>query len=612
MMRRKNLCLLLSGMGALLLAGCGEPKKSNSVSSAASSVVSSIDSSTSIVSEQAKIWSAYNTENLMEDNAYSYNRAAQLSFDALKGEKESAQLMITANAKISSFSFLMGKMSDGNGHSLLAKNFEIYAEYYVSNEVSNEGDAYMGYYPDALIPMNTYIAKKQNFIAKGMNQGIWVVADIPSDAVAGSYTGTGTLTLDDTTYDIPLSMQIRSLSMPKEVHAESAFLLWYNQIGKGEGEDNVTDALKKAYFNTLVDHRMMPDRLPNDDGSESWLQDYVDYVASNPAINSYRLNVPNNKTDAASVTTLLTQLITRNIYLREHGDSTTDLFKKAYFYVNDEPTGETYADVRNNDLIFTNAKTALAPKLASYPELQKSLLSIKNIVTAPYNESLVGSDTKGGVQTWCPQFSEFNSSALRQTYASRQVRANTQRQYGENVWWYGCITPASPFPSYHTDANLINSRLIPWMQYDYGVEGNLYWSVCYYQKYKSGGQVVDRDVWNDANSYEDCCGDGQLLYPGSSYGLTKPISTLRLESIREGNEDYEYFWMFDQKVQQYNAAHSTALKSVDLLQRYFQGLFTDMKPVNASELFASQRSNLLTSLEKMETNLDGTIAELTK
>ena len=249
--------------------------------------------------------------------------------------------------------------------------------------------------------------------------------------------------------------------------------------------------------------------------------------------------------------------------------------------------------MRNNDLIFTNAKKALAPRLAAYPALQKSLLSIKNIVTAPYNESLVGSDTIGGVQTWCPQFSEFNSAALRSIYASRQVKSNTGRAYGENVWWYGCITPASPFPSYHTDANLINSRLLSWMQYDYGVEGNLYWDVCYYQKYQSSGQIIDRDVWTDANSYEDCCGDGQLLYPGSTYGLTKPISTLRLESIREGNEDYEYFYLFDQYVQSYNAAQGTSLKSVDLLQRYYQGLFTDMKPKNAPELFASQRASLL-------------------
>jgi hypothetical protein len=548
----------------------------------------------------------------MQDNSYDYQRVGALNFDGIKGESESAQLMITANEKISSFSFLMGKLTDSAGHTFAAKNFDVYAEWYVSNEVSNEDEAYMGYYPDALIPLSAYISSKQNFIGKGLNQGLWVNATIPTDAVAGTYSGTGELTLDGTVYEIPLTLQIRDLSMPEEVHPQSSFLIWYEQIAIGEGDENATSAMKKAYYNTLVDHRMMPDRLPNDDGSEEWLEDYVDYVASNPKINSYRLNVPNVKTDATKVRSLLTTLIERNIYLRQHGDTTTDLFKKAYFYVNDEPTGSSYDDVRNNDLIFTNAKKDLAPKLADYPDLRKSLLSIKNIVTTPYNESLVGSDTTGGVQTWCPQFTEFNSSVLRATYTSRQKVSNTARAYGENVWWYGCIDPKSPFPSYHTDANLINSRLLSWMQYDYGIEGNLYWDVCYYIKHKSNGDEINRDIWNDPNTYADCNGDGQLLYPGSTYGFKAPISTLRLESIREGNEDYEYFYMINEKVEAYNAAHSTSLVTTSLLSHYFEGLFTDMKPINNPELFASKRSALLDLLEKMNTDLDSAIAELQK
>lgn len=233
-------------------------------------------------------------------------------------------------------------------------------------------------------------------------------------------------------------------------------------------------------------------------------------------------------------------------------------------------------------------------------------------MTTPFNESLVGSDTVGGVQTWCPQFTEFNSPELREKYASRQLVSNTQRASGENVWWYGCITPSSPFPSYHADANLINSRLLSWMQFDYGIEGNLYWDVCYYQKYLSSGRITTRDIWNDSNTYADCNGDGQLLYPGSTYGLKAPISTLRLESIREGNEDYEYFWMIDQKVKAYNLVHSTNLSTPTLLKSFFEGLFTDMKPINTPELFASKRASLLDLAEKMEKDSDSAIAELQK
>ena len=45
-------------------------------------------------------------------------------------------------------------------------------------------------------------------------------------------------------------------------------------------------------------------------------------------------------------------------------------------------------------------------------------------------------------------------------------------------------------------------------------------------------------------------GDGSLLYPAKKFGSTEPISTLRLESIREGQEDYEYLWMIKNAILQ--------------------------------------------------------------
>jgi len=38
-------------------------------------------------------------------------------------------------------------------------------------------------------------------------------------------------------------------------------------------------------------------------------------------------------------------------------------------------------------------------------------------------------------------------------------------------------------------------------------------------------------------------GGGSLLYPGSKVGIDGPVSTIRLENITDGLEDYEYFWV---------------------------------------------------------------------
>jgi hypothetical protein len=40
-------------------------------------------------------------------------------------------------------------------------------------------------------------------------------------------------------------------------------------------------------------------------------------------------------------------------------------------------------------------------------------------------------------------------------------------------------------------------------------------------------------------------GDGQLLYPGPN---REPFSSVRLENLRDGIEDYEYFWLLREAV----------------------------------------------------------------
>ncbi len=44
--------------------------------------------------------------------------------------------------------------------------------------------------------------------------------------------------------------------------------------------------------------------------------------------------------------------------------------------------------------------------------------------------------------------------------------------------------------------------------------------------------------WN-AESYRGFNGDGRFLYPGDN----GPVSTIRLENLTDGLEDYEYFWV---------------------------------------------------------------------
>ena len=256
-------------------------------------------------------------------------------------------------------------------------------------------------------------------------------------------------------------------------------------------------------------------------------------------------------------------------------------------------------------MIISNAKFAVAERLNNYPDLKESLLSLKHIVTIDYSEELIGTDTVGGVQTWCPKFRYFHTQDQRQIYIDRQ---NSQdRLMGENVWWYGCLDPRAPYPTYHLDDNLISSRIISWMQYDYGIEGELYWAVNWYTSYTGV-----RDVWTDAESVEQTPGDGYLVYPGREFGVDSPISTLRLESIRESREDYEYLWLFEQKIAEYNRTNGTNYDANALLQTYFEGLYKGTIPERESDLFHQKRLALLGAVEALYTDLNAAAESLVK
>ena len=567
------------------------------------------------VTEGVKLWWAYNTENFMQDQVYDYNRDNTLRMNGIKGDVESVQLMVTPEENVSDYNFAMGDIVTHSGSLISADCFEIYAEHYIEITSSYNSNTDYGYYPDALVPLENYRAGGCNSIDAGENQGIWLNLNIPADAEAGTYTGAGKLTLDGEEYTIPVELTVYDVTMPEQVHAVTAFGIWLDRIEAGEGDDSTE--MEDAYYWYLVNKRIMPTESPVY-GRLSWegiAKHIADELAENPQVSAYMLPFKDVRRDDGVWTlnegwmlNLFNALIDENIARREAGNETIDLFKKAYFYVasiTDEPGADDYENLRDVDLTLTRCKFAVAERLNDYPDLKESLLSMENVITTEYNEQLLGSDTVGGVQTWCPQFQHFNTQEQRDIYKSRQN--STDRLMGENVWWYGCNNPKYPYPTYHLDDSLSSSRTLSWMQYDYGVEGNLYWSV---NNYVRKGENVS--IWDTVTSYGGAVQEGQLLYPGNAYGIYGPIATLRLESIREGNEDYEYFWLFEQKIQEYNEANGTQLDAHALLQTYFEGLYEGTIPTRDSDAFYQQRIRLLKDLEALYTDTDAAVAALTE
>ncbi|MCQ2742123.1 MAG: DUF4091 domain-containing protein [Bacilli bacterium] len=560
---------------------------------------------------------AHSTENLMsdwdyraekdeygdviEENKQYRNRDCTLRFNCLKGENEGVQLMINPKRNINSFDFILPDVSDGK-NVIKAENFSVAAAWYMDVFGSNEKSAYSGLYPDALIPLDKYKWRRQNQIKKGMNQSLYINLLTTKDMKAGIYKGEGTLILDEERTTIPFEIKIYDAVMPEEVHKQSCYLIWYDQIGNGEKRNDSLEMHEK-YYDFILSKRISPDNLPDSFHSspEVFANTIYERVANNPKVSFYRMPLVGNSFTAANVKNYLNALIEKNVEVRKAGDTETDLFKKVVFYVDDEPLVSAYEKVKEHDKLIFDTKVELSSKLNAYPNLKSSFLKIKNLVTTPYNESLVATNTTGGVQTWCPQYQNFQTPAGRELYAARQK--SNDRDGGENVWWYGCMDPVSPYVSFHLDADLLNSRILSYMEYSYNIEGNLFWSVNYFSKYSWAGITSARDIWHDPISWANCAGDGYLVFPGVEYNINGPITTLRLESILASNEEYEYLWMIEQKVNEYNSLRGTSYVARTLLQKYFNRIFKNVIATDDDEEFDAVRIELLNLLEAFEGNL---------
>ncbi len=575
-----------------------------------------------------RIWNASTSENLLsdydyfdgEDNNKKYaNRDKTLRFSCLKNENEGAQLMITAAKYINSFDFELPDVTGDKG-TISKDHFTIAAAHYMNIDYSNEKYAMSGYYPDALVPLANYKFRRMNYIDKGRSQALYINLKTDKDTPAGEYKGVGKLYLDDETINIPFEVKVYNATLPDAVHQNSAFGLWYDQIPNGE-KDNSGSQMDINYYNFLVDKRISPREMPpawsptspkNPEDFDLFVENYVEHVAFNERVASVRLPIDLFNFSKANVELLLQKLITKNIELINNGHPEADLFKKVFFYLDDEPYPDVFDRVREHDKTFFDVKKDKCSQLAAYPNVYKSFTEIPNVVTREFLSELVATNDQGGIQTWCPLVSYFQSAENRALYRSRQENSDaSQRDFGEHVWWYTCCDPISPYPNYHLDSSVMIARAMSYMEFNYNIEARLFWCTCYYSKY-SRGATLPRDIWTDPISWQLCAGDGMFMYPGYIFGINGPITTLRMENVLASNEEYEYLWMIDQKVQEYNSLNGTTYQTNTLLQKYYDKLFTGVIVNTDADSFEEVRLELLSVVEALNLDLNDGMSKLIK
>ena len=369
---------------------------------------------------------------------------------------------------------------------------------------------FVGLWPDPLIPVKSYDIKAST------TQPFWLTVYVPSQTLAGDYTGTVTIKGQDfTPRSLSVHLHVYGFSLPKKSHLKTAFD-FYGHLTKvqypvleNESEKawaSRLDALNEQFITAMLKFRMNP-ILNIDPTMPSELERVYRYLLlglNNFSVGKKGGTFDNNWPKDDFAIENLTPLY------HEYGEvlKLNGLLSDTYIYTWDE--GEI-----GNPLI---------PKLTSM--IHRAYPGLKNMVCYhgfwdPARDPHWGKD----IDIWTFNIDDFNEKNML-----------TLQKMGMEVWMYVSGPSGNESPNLALDFDSIDYRIIPWLCWKYNIRGFLYWCVNWWPNV---------DPFKDAkNSKWDQNGNGLLFYPGPD----GPIVSLRAEIFRDGMEDYEYMHILSEKL----------------------------------------------------------------
>ena len=169
----------------------------------------------------------------------------------------------------------------------------------------------------------------------------------------------------------------------------------------------------------------------------------------------------------------------------------------------------------------------LIPACKSVPPNLPGVLTMDAVDASDIPEEL-----KKNCDVWVPQLGRFDN----------QMELIRDRiQSGHDVWFYTCLFPNKRYLNRLIDYPLLKVRLLHWLNFRYGFTGFLHWGWNYW----TPEPVKDTQPVIDANTQLLPPGDAFIVYPDRAGKSV--YSSIRLEAMREGIEDYELLLLLKQK-----------------------------------------------------------------
>ncbi len=190
-------------------------------------------------------------------------------------------------------------------------------------------------------------------------------------------------------------------------------------------------------------------------------------------------------------------------------------------------------------------------------------------------------------------------------------------QKGKEFWSYICCGPKAPYINEFIEHDAINMRMWLWMSYQYNLKGVLIWGVNYWNSGTASPQGYLQNPWEDPMSYaggygmpkgkiwEWGNGDGRYIYPPQrdpnkdlQKNMDEPVTSIRLEILREGMEDYEYFKILEKLIHRIPDTEKNLVQKASNLLHFGPEFFTDGKTYTKDpQLLLKRRAQIAEMIE---------------
>jgi hypothetical protein len=406
-------------------------------------------------------------------------------------------------------------------------------------------------------------------IEKGYYKAVYLTVRIPRNAEAGDYEGAVTIKTDKGNQSLPLHLTVYPLTLPDERHL--MVTEWYTTSDFKKFHDiDTSDSerfyeMLRVYAQNMAEHRQNVFRISIDlitskqqaDGRLEfdfsrfdkradifWNTEHMDLLETGFAArfgeggwSSREIVLRDFRVQKDSTNELITipgkEFLPQFLPAFENHLRQKGWLEKTVFHIADEPS--------NHNVMSWRQASEYVHKYAP------SLRRIDAIETAHCFDRL---------EIWVPKLDHLA------TWHDVYKRAQSQSC---ELWFYTVgIYQKGSYPNKTVDVPLIESRIMHWLNYRFGLKGYLHW----------GFNRWTDDPFAAPGKHR---GDGWHVYPKKD-GL---INSLRWEQMRNGIQDYEYLWMLEDKIRKIKNALGERLSMIEPSYRPVEIASQVVKTINA-------------------------------